>query len=268
MGAATIETCPAVEPVKCPDLIELATEAGRAREQEFEAQRRAMVEDPDQRAKALREFRRNTARELEGIDRRLGLTQEEYNRLLDMLGEQYLRQIEVEVHCRQTPGCSYRAAYEAQEHLDRRELTNLLGKDGIRRFDEFRDNRDERRVVTDFRGELPDALRLSDTQAEQLADVLGEERRRTLAEWAQRGATPMGWTRGMFGTLYIPDTAQGVEQKVAAASEIQRRQRERAAQVLKPGQLEAFTRLQRETLEAAQGMWEEDERRAASRSSP
>ena len=49
------------------------------------------------------------------------------------------------------------------------------------------------------------------------------------------------------------------EQRIAEASEFQRRQRERAAQVLTAGQLEVFTQRQQDMLEMARGSWEYEE---------
>jgi hypothetical protein len=52
---------------------------------------------------------------------------------------------------------------------------------------------------------------------------------------------------------------------VAEAAEFQRRQRNRAAQVLTPAQLEIFTKQQQQLLEIARGSWEYEDKATASR---
>jgi hypothetical protein len=117
----------------------------------------------------------------------------------------------------------------------------------------------ERNTVAGFRAELPDSLQLSDAQAEQLANALGDERRRVTREWEQRGVG-VASTGNMFGFIYHPNNVQNNVERVAEASEFQRRQRERAAEVLTAGQLEAFTERQEDILDVARNGWETEER--------
>jgi len=63
-----------------------------------------------------------------------------------------------------------------------------------------------------------------------------------------------------YGSLYYSSTAQGAEQRVAEAGEFQRRQRERAAEVLTPQQLRFFTERQERGLEDARKSWEIEDR--------
>jgi hypothetical protein len=58
-----------------------------------------------------------------------------------------------------------------------------------------------------------------------------------------------------WGSLNFPET-QDVEQRLTEATEFQRRQRDRAAQVLTSAQLEIFTKQQEQMLEIARGSWE------------
>jgi hypothetical protein len=95
---------------------------------------------------------------------------------------------------------------------------------------------------------------MSDAQAEKLADALGEERRRMVKEWQQRGEQTSAMANA-WGSLNFPGT-QDIEQRVAEATEFQRRQRDRAAEVLTSAQLEIFTRQQEQMLEIARGSWE------------
>ena len=101
-------------------------------------------------------------------------------------------------------------------------------------------------------------------QAEKLTEVLGDERRRMQKEWEQLG-TKFGGMQGQYGSIFYPLSAQGVEQRLAETNEYLRRQRERAAEVLTAGQLEAFAQRQQDTLEEARGSFEADEQMAAQR---
>jgi len=140
----------------------------------------------------------------------------------------------------------------------RAELTQLLGEERFQRFNDYRDNIQERRIVANLRGEASDALRINDKQAERLVEVLGDERRKFLEEYEQRGVEYSGLNSG-YGSLYYSSTA-GAEQRVAEASEFQRRQRERAAEVLTPQQLRFFTERQERGLEDARKSWEIEDR--------
>ena len=217
---------------------------------------RGLLEHPEKRAKALRENRKNEERQLPREV--LNLAEDDYNRLLDTLAASNLRYAEAMYHCNQDPQCDIGTAVRNQMQAIRLELVELLGAEKAQRLEDYRDNYQERSNVASFRGELPDSLRLSDAQAEKLVDALGEERRRTIKEWEQRGARFSGMSN-MYGSLYYPDATQDLEQRVAEASEYQRRQRDRAAQVLTSGQLEVFTKQQDQMLEIARGSWEYEE---------
>lgn len=243
-----------------PDANESDDFASHANSPERFAHVRALVEDPDKRAAALRDHRRTYEKIMPGMARHLGMNPEEYGRLLDMLGEHQLRQAEAQYRCSLSPGCDVASAARVQGSANRAELIEFLGAENAQRFYDYQDNLRERSIVSALRGDLPDALRLSDAQAEQLAEALGDERRRVFREWEQRGAVGQSGMRNEYGAVYVPDTAQGVEQQVAEASEFQRRQRERAAQILTAAQLEVFTQRQKDALEGAQQIWDSQAR--------
>jgi len=241
-------------------------EAGaRAGSLQSDAYMRRLLKDPERRAKMQQDIRANLERELTHLAKILELGEDEYRRLIDLLVAQRMRESDAYMQCRDNPGCDVTATGAAQAGAERRELTELLGAEKTRRFDEYRDNFMERSTVRQFSAELPESLRLSDQQADRLANALGEERRRTYKEWAQRGASAavMG---NSFGVLYFPNDAQGVEQRVAQAREYQRRQRERAAEVLTAGQLEIYTRRQDDMLAVAQDAWEHEAQAQGARS--
>lgn len=219
---------------------------------------RAMLEDPDKRAAAIQDFRVNEQRNMPRLGEHLGLREDEYDRLLELLAEQRIRHLEALYQCALNPNCDVMTGGAGRGQANRRELVDVLGAEKAQQFENYRDNLQERVIVTDWRGDLPDSLRLSDTQTEQLVDALGDERRRIVKEWEQRGASENGM-RNEYGSLLYSSTAQGVEQRVAEASEAQRRQQERASRVLTAEQLDVFTKRQRDSLDMARGIWEHED---------
>jgi hypothetical protein len=213
---------------------------------------RATLENPETRAAFLHDYRAGDQKSMPRLAEHLGLTEDEYRRLLDRLAEHYIRNVEAQYQCALIPNCDPMTAISEQREANRRDLSDMLGADKAQQFYNYRDNIPERRSVAAFRGDLPDSLRLSDAQSEKLVEVLGDERRLVLNEWKQHGAK-YGGIADETGSvsIYYPSTAQSVEQRVAEATEYQRRQRERAAQVLTAGQLEAFMQRQKDMLDMA-----------------
>lgn len=212
---------------------------------------RTWLDDPAKRAKALADFRKGHERSFPR--QLLDLDDDDYNRLLDALAASDLRYAEAMYHCNADPACDSQTTMGTQLQVNRRELVGLLGNEKAQRLENYRDNYMERYSVASFSSGLPDAMRLSDAQAEKLADALGEERRRMVKEWQQRGEQISGMSNS-WGSLEFPGT-QDVEQRVAEATEFQRRQRDRAAEVLTSAQLEIFTKQQEQMLEIARGSW-------------
>jgi hypothetical protein len=213
---------------------------------------RAWLDDPEKRAKALADSRKSHDREFPR--QLLDLDDDDYNRLLDTLAASDLRYAEAIYRCNTDPACELQTAIGTQTQANRRELVGLIGDEKAQRLEDYRDNHMERNSVASFRSGLPDSMRLSDAQAEKLTDALGEERRRMVKEWQLRGEQISGMANS-WGSLNFPGT-QDVEQRVAEATEFQRRQRDRAAEILTSAQLEIFTKQQEQMLEIARGSWE------------
>jgi hypothetical protein len=209
-----------------------------ALEQEL-PQLRDILENPDKRASYLRVMSANHHRAFPRLAGYLGLTDDESDRLADLLAEQQLRVMEVRYRCALNPACDQFGFGSGYRQAADQELIDLLGPERKKRFDDYRDNTQERNQVTRMRGEMPDALRFNDDQAEKLATALGEERRRTVTEWEQNGTAYAGLTTE-FGSIYYPESPQDVELRLADAREYLERQRKQAAGVLNAKQLEYF----------------------------
>ncbi len=212
---------------------------------------KAVLEDPDKRAERMRASRSNYQRIMPRLAEHLGLSDDQYDRLLELLAEQEMRYLELSYQCALTPNCE---RPPPQGLINERELSDLLGHEKGRQFSDYRDNLTERGHVSNMRGDLPDALRMTDVQAEKLVAALGEERRRMLKEWEQRGAG-FESMNSEYGEVSFSSTAQGLEQREAEASELQRRQHDRAAQILTAGQLKVFGERQATALEQARSIW-------------
>ncbi len=222
---------------------------------------RAWLDDPGKRAQALADSRKDHGREFPR--QLLDLDDADYDRLLDTLAAGDLRYAEAMYRCNIDPACDRQATIETQMQANRRELAGLLGDEKAQRLETYRDNAMERNSVASFRSGLRDTMRLSDAQAEKLADALGEERRRMTKEWQQRGEQVSG-VANAWGWLNFPAT-QDIGQRVADATEFQRRQRDRAAEILTSAQLDAFTRQQEQMLDIARGSWEYEDQAGQAR---
>jgi len=217
---------------------------------------REQLEDPEKRAAAMRDNRTGFRRGFPHLAAHLGLTDDEYSRLANLLAEQQMRIVEARYQCAIKPDCDDMTAANALEPGFNQELVDLLGSDKKQKFDDYRDNAPERRTVAYLRGELPDSHPMTDAQAERLTSALGDERRRILQEWEQRGASNSGGFINARGSIYYSSNAQSVEQRLAEAGEFQQRLRARAAQVLNTEQLKLFTQIQEDLLDGMRQGWE------------
>jgi len=246
-------TVPVARTLPDAELVGTDTEAeARARSLAY---MRAVLEDPLKREEAMRASRVGYRNSFPRLAEHLGLTEDLYTRLMDQIAEHQMHWLERHYRCQIEPGCDEMTAMKGIGAERERELTDILGPEKYQQFNEYLDNQQERRAVMRLRGELPDALRMTDVQAEKLVAALGEERRRTLKEWEQRGADPEA-VNSEYGELYHSSTAQDFDQRVAEATELLRRQHDRAAQVLTAGQLKFFDERQVAALEQASRMWQ------------
>jgi hypothetical protein len=213
---------------------------------------RTWLDDPAKRAKVYADMRR--AQQQDAPREMLDVDDDTYERFLDSQAEGGLRHAEAMYRCNTDPRCDIQGAIAEQAQLRQRELADVLGQEKARRLETYRDNVMERNSVTHFNNELPDALKLSTAQADNLTNALGEERRRIVNEWQQRGEQIAGIANA-WGALNYPQM-KNIEERTVEAAEFQRRQRGRAAGILTPEQLSAFTKQQEQMLEIMRGSWE------------
>lgn len=225
---------------------------------------RQIVEDSAKREAFLRDNKEGFRSTFPQIAKHLGLTDDEYSRLANLLADQQLRMLEARYQCAIKPICDDLAISPMLEPEFQRELVELLGAETRKRFEDYRDNMQERYVVTHLRGQMPDGEPMTELQAARLVEALGDERRKIANEWDQSGVTATT-SFNSLGTMMIPSSAQSAEQKYNDATEYQRRQRERAAQVLTAGQLRVFTQTQEQMLDGFRKSWDNETRAAGNR---
>ena len=127
------------------------------------------------------------------------------------------------------------------------QVTDLLGAERARQFDDYRDSLTERKLVTELRASLPDQAYLSSDLSESLISALLDERRQVVSE-AQAAGVTLG-EFGMGNNMYYYDGAGSPAEQIASAEAYARRLTARAAQILNAQQLDAFKKMQAEALD-------------------
>jgi hypothetical protein len=256
-GNSAAMTQPPTVPVASnrPDAAPAWTETDAEARARSLAHMRTVFEDPLKREETMRVSRDGFRRAFPRLAEHLGLTEDQYTRLVNQLAEHQMHWAERRYRCLLEPDCDEMSAMKGIGAERERELTDIIGPEKYQQFSEYLDNQQERRAVMRLRGELPDALRMTDVQAEKLVAALGEERRRTLKEWEQRG-TDVEAMNSEYGEVYHSGNSDEFEQRFAEAKELQRRQHDRAAQILTAGQLKVFDERQAAALEQARGVWQ------------
>ena len=194
--------------------------------------------DPVLRQQLLEETKVNVRQRNPALDRLLGLDANGYDRLLELLANQFIEMRKTSLQCKYESTCGTRLPQlrEAQQL----ELATVLGLDGKHRFDDYVQSRQERLSVNSLRGRLTDKNHLADTQAEVLILALADERRRVADEFVQRGETE---TWAFEGVPFRFSPATTYDELMEQAQAYHARLRKRAAQVLTAGQLAVYDQM-------------------------
>jgi hypothetical protein len=196
------------------------------------------IEDPEQRRALLEESKNQTRANYPGLAKYLGLDEVAFDRFLEVIASQELGLREKWSRCALEAGCRFPGDDSGIGESMRLEAAALVGTETYRKFETFRDSQGERQSVALLRGRLGDQDHMSDAQAERLALALADERKSMEMDRANmvEGLTSFG-SGGL--SIYAGD---GLE-AMAAADALNRRTRDRAAQVLTPGQLAVFDQM-------------------------
>jgi hypothetical protein len=205
----------------------------------------AQIEDPQARVDLIAERKLSMRHSYPMLDRVLGLSPDEYARLLELFALQQMEMQEQHSRCIVEPTCELQALrLDDRDH--QQQLSELLGADRLQRFETYKNSLGEREAVTQMRSRLPDSQRLSDESAEGLIAALAEERAALSRELAQRGEGTNTFSIG--AGMLVTSTEGSLDTQLAAAEHYSQRLRDRAAQYLNPEQLRLFNEMQDEQL--------------------
>ena len=206
----------------------------------------ARYDDANQRPVLLEEQRTVLRRQYEKLKERLKLSDSAFEQLVSLIADEQLQAQMSWARCAVDPACDPKN--QRNPNIDRtQEYQAMLGMDGAEAFTQFRSSIGERDAVVQLRGRLPDSSFLPEAQAEKLIVALKEERERFSQEAAARGAKTMGWGTTL-GTLWYTEDSGLPEQYIVEASQYSQRLRGRAAGILTPAQLAAYSQMQDELL--------------------
>lgn len=263
-GRAASEAPPAVPGRETSSPTATAVEAAPSPQSEAAAMRayavaeipvwRRIFETPRLREKRRRDAVEGATRFYGGLREFVAMSDDEFRRLVNLLGDQEMNMMESQYRCALDESCDFKPLFQEDSRERRRQLAALLGEDRRQQLENASDNMQERNSVEYLRGMLPDTQPITDSLARELIEALGAERRKYVDEMLKSGATPSAIHTTGTGVTY-PSTARTVEEKVTAAQEYQRRMRERASRILNTAQLEVFEQIQEDFLASARGRW-------------
>jgi hypothetical protein len=184
------------------------------------------------------------------LDKYLGLSSDEYSRLMNVMADQQIGMQEKSARCGLDPQCDM-ANLTHSGDAEAREISEILGADRATRFETYKNTMSEREGVTQLRTRLTDNSRLADAAAEGLINALAEERGAIHREAAARGDGMYGFGMGS-GMLFAPSEGN-FETRYEAARQNSQRLRDRAAQHLNSEQMRTFNEMQDELLLGLRG---------------
>ena len=219
----------------------------QAEQRKYHEQIIKRLDDPEQRAEMLEEYRMMVRSLNPRLAQTLKMSGEEAERLIELLAQQQLDQQEKFARCSVDSSCDFQPIGRDAAGANERELTNLLGAERRQEFEQYRNTMGERRSVTELRTRLSDADYLPEEKAEALIVALADERNQISVDASKRGGGVTGIGNGS-GMILITPSGSSPEAQFASAQENSRRLRTRAAEVLTPAQMRAFDEMQEELL--------------------
>ena len=225
---------------------------------------RRIFENPQALERERRQRIQNFDRFHGDLRKYVSLSDDEYQRYVTLLAELDISDMRSQYECTLDEACDLHETMMEKTRQRRPQLSALLGDEKILRIENYMDNVQERNVVFNLRDFLLDSQPLTDSQARDLVEELGAERREYVKDLLQTGADPHAMYTFESGVTY-PSTARTTQEKLAAAKEYHRRMRERASRILNPDQLEVMTQIQEDWLAGVAAQWEHE---SSSRSVP
>jgi hypothetical protein len=207
----------------------------------------AMLANPQSRAARVAKQKAILRSFTPGLQRHLALSDDAFDRFLEALVELELAGGEASARCALDENCRSpawdRSTFEARQ----RDALSQFGPGIAEKYEFFQRTTNERRLVVEIRGRLPDDTRLTDAQAEQFVRAMSEENQRIQEDLA-RGAGNIGSFNGLIYAELQDGPADGTD-RGAEAAEYNRGLRERAATVLNAAQLKVYEQMQDEAVQ-------------------
>lgn len=211
----------------------------------------ASLDDPQKRAAMAADFKKSIRTSAPDFQRYVGLSDEAFDRLLDTMAELEITGRESASRCALDPNCSFPNWDQATRVARRHDALAPFGQDVIDKYDFYFRSGAERQFVTEFRGRLDDATRLTDAQSQKLARALADAN-----EEIRDGLAAADKVNSIEGMAYSEITYEGDPPGPDRSEEIagyNRRLRDAAASVLTAAQLAAFEQMQSQAVEESRG---------------
>jgi len=202
----------------------------------------AMYATPEGRRTLIDEALVDQRNGMRGLAEELGLTEEHWQRVLEVLAEQLVEARAAVMSCRADPAC--KSPLTPQQLADRKQaVRDAIGEDKYDDYDRYMKSMNERRAVAELQRQLTGSLALPADRAEALIAALVDERETAVREMKDNGGQVAG-IGVPNGFVYYDANAPTLEARMESAMQYSSRMRERAATVLNGNQSAAFNRMQ------------------------
>lgn len=183
---------------------------------------------------------------MQGAQRQVGFTDEEWQRVLEVKAEQQVERRAALLRCRADPNCKspFTPEYLANE---RQAVRDAVGEEKYAEYDQYMNTMIERRAVAELQKNLLGDLALPDQRAEELIAALADERVQAVKDMSVDGnrVAGMGVPNGF---AYYVESAPTLEARIQTANQYSQRMRDRAATILNGNQLTTFNQMQDQML--------------------
>ena len=220
--------------------------ATRQRKQAAEYLRRH--DDPVEGAELRQQELDRVRRSLAGIEQKLGLDPEKFERLVRLVAEGETEKRVASARCIGDPLC-LRTAMSTPFFSERdQQIRDIVGDEHMKDLRSFRNAEQERKLVDTLQKQMPATLALSESQAGDLALAIFDERQKQQHEMQVRQQRVRGYGLGNGFSLFYAANATTAEAALQSGEQYVQAMRDRAATVLQGDQLAAFNRNQDDLL--------------------
>jgi len=201
-----------------------------------------MYADPQGRRTLIEEALMDQRNGMRGLAEKLGLTEEHWQRVLEVFAENQVEGHAAILRCRADPAC--KSPFTPQQLADQKQaVRDAIGEDKYDDYDRYVKTMNERRAVAELQKQLTGSLALTPDRAEALIAALVDEREAALREMTESGGQ-VGGVGVQNGFVYYNTNAPTLEARMESGMQYSSRIRDRAATVLNGNQLVAFNQMQ------------------------